>query len=292
MLKRIISAFIMIISMVSLFSGCGRSEIKETTNSIMTATVAYAKNDCIDEEQSLFVNIDSSEAKKGFITVKYMVNKIEGIRIYVLYNYDKCTGYNIKDTTKDTRISLTNGNGTYYIEVVQNDGKTETLLASKTIEVIFENEFTPFMCSNYSVNWEDTMNVVLDAKEETKNSKSYKESIEIIKNFVITSLEYSVEEGKDYSKWSYFSDIDEVYNEKKGVCVDFATMFTAICRSQNIPCKLVTGYAGTTDEFHVWSEVYDGEQWKVIDLTLEDAKTIYSADMVITPAYYETVTVD
>ena len=51
----------------------------------------------------------------------------------------------------------------------------------------------------------------------------------------------------------------------KGICYDFASLFAAMCRSQNIPCALTKGYAGSS--YHAWNKVNVGGKWYQIDLT-------------------------
>ena len=45
--------------------------------------------------------------------------------------------------------------------------------------------------------------------------------------------------------------------DKKGICFDYASLMTAMLRSQRIPAKLVIGYAG--EEYHAWISVYTEE---------------------------------
>lgn len=284
-----------IIIIITMFTSCKKED--NVNKEMIKCTVTEANNNFesnIDYNNLKEFNaiIDSSNADKGLVKIRYINTTTDNIRIYVLYNYYSCAGYNIKDITKDTIISLTNGIGMYYIEVVKNNGTTETIIATDTIKVTSIDEFSPFLSSTYPVYWEEEMEVIKVAKELTANIYGVPEKVDIIKMFVVESLIYEAEEGKDYSKWTYFPDIEEIYKAKKGVCTDFATMFVAICRSQNIPCKLITGYAGTRDELHVWAEVYDGNDWQLIDLTLEDAKATYINAIIIEPVYYEVVTVD
>ena len=73
-------------------------------------------------------------------------------------------------------------------------------------------------------------------------------------------------------------DLDQILEIKKGICFDYAAMMTAMLRSQEVPCKLVVGYAGVA--YHAWISVYkekdgwidnviyfDGTTWKRMDPT-------------------------
>jgi len=65
----------------------------------------------------------------------------------------------------------------------------------------------------------------------------------------------------------------EVFNEKRGVCRDFAHLGVALCRAMNIPARYCTGYLsdinippphGTMD-FAGWFEAYLGNAWHTFD---------------------------
>lgn len=63
------------------------------------------------------------------------------------------------------------------------------------------------------------------------------------------------------------------YNERQGVCRDFAHLAIALCRSVNIPARYCTGYLGDIGvppvpdpmDFSAWFEAYLGGKWHVFD---------------------------
>jgi transglutaminase-like putative cysteine protease len=65
----------------------------------------------------------------------------------------------------------------------------------------------------------------------------------------------------------------EVFNQRTGVCRDFAHLAIALCRCMNIPARYCTGYLGdiglpppyATMDFAAWFEVYLGGQWHTFD---------------------------
>ncbi len=62
-----------------------------------------------------------------------------------------------------------------------------------------------------------------------------------------------------------------VYNNRKGVCVEFANLFMALTRSIGIPTKYVTGitYSDLMGSWqgHAWAETYIGGKWAAADPT-------------------------
>jgi transglutaminase-like putative cysteine protease len=65
----------------------------------------------------------------------------------------------------------------------------------------------------------------------------------------------------------------EAYNEKVGVCRDFAHLAIALCRCMNIPARYATGYLGDIGvpkdpapmDFSAWFEAYLGNHWYTFD---------------------------
>lgn len=65
----------------------------------------------------------------------------------------------------------------------------------------------------------------------------------------------------------------EAYEERVGVCRDFAHLAIALCRCMNIPARYVNGYLGDIGvppdpapmDFSAWTEVYLGGRWWTFD---------------------------
>ncbi len=65
----------------------------------------------------------------------------------------------------------------------------------------------------------------------------------------------------------------DVFNERRGVCRDFAHLAVAFCRCMNIPARYCTGYLGDmgtlppygVGDFAAWIEVYLGGKWHTFD---------------------------
>lgn len=74
----------------------------------------------------------------------------------------------------------------------------------------------------------------------------------------------------------------DVLKSRRAVCLGYANLYASLCRSLNIPCNVVTGYAlgfgtgdtrwnneniSTTDGNHAWNEVYIDDRWVIVDTT-------------------------
>jgi transglutaminase-like putative cysteine protease len=65
----------------------------------------------------------------------------------------------------------------------------------------------------------------------------------------------------------------EAYNERRGVCRDYAHLAIALCRCMNVPARYCTGYLGDVGteppygpmDMAAWFEAYIGESWYTFD---------------------------
>ncbi|MGL6112028.1 MAG: transglutaminase-like domain-containing protein [Rubrivivax sp.] len=65
----------------------------------------------------------------------------------------------------------------------------------------------------------------------------------------------------------------EAYNERRGVCRDYAHLAIALCRCMNIPARYCTGYLGDVGteppygpmDMAAWFEAFIGERWYTFD---------------------------
>jgi transglutaminase-like putative cysteine protease len=65
----------------------------------------------------------------------------------------------------------------------------------------------------------------------------------------------------------------EAYDERRGVCRDYAHLAIALCRCMNIPARYCTGYLGDIGtlppygpmDFAAWMEVWLGDRWYIFD---------------------------
>ena len=65
----------------------------------------------------------------------------------------------------------------------------------------------------------------------------------------------------------------DAYQERRGVCRDFAHLAIAYCRALNIPARYCTGYLGDVGtpppyppgDFAAWFEAYLGGRWHTFD---------------------------
>lgn len=101
------------------------------------------------------------------------------------------------------------------------------------------------------------------ANDIVKNSELGYPQVEAIRSWIHGSLEYQ------YGVSDASTSAIETIERKKGVCRDFTHLGIALCRSLNIPARMVVGYLYPLNpmDIHAWFEAFIGHRWYTFDAT-------------------------
>ena len=90
------------------------------------------------------------------------------------------------------------------------------------------------------------------------------EKARAFQSWIVSNFEYDF----DCNPFIQYFDVGKTIRTKEGLCFDFAHLFAAFCRSQNIPCYVIDGtsYTDYTDR-HTWNRVYYDGVWWDVDVT-------------------------
>ena len=227
-------------------------------------------------------SVDCSNLSEGFIIVKYGGSGTGGrLKTQVIKNRGVTYNFDITPD-KDEILPLTQGSGTYTVNVVEGIGGTSyAVMFSCTIEVNLRNDLLPFLYSNQFVDYAAAPNARAKAEELAVGRSTGVEVTSAIFDYVTKTLAYDYELAKTV-KSGYIPVLDGVMAAKKGICFDYASLMAGMLRHNRIPCKLVIGYAG--DVYHAWIDVwldgtgwvgglifYDGSGWQMMDPTFVSA---------------------
>ncbi len=89
--------------------------------------------------------------------------------------------------------------------------------------------------------------------------------VEKIRSWINQNLEYK------YGVSEATTDAMDTLNHGAGVCRDFSHVGIALCRSLQIPARIVVGYLHKLDpmDLHAWFEAFVGGRWYTFDATQE-----------------------
>jgi len=90
------------------------------------------------------------------------------------------------------------------------------------------------------------------------------ETVENISQWVSANLSYSGYSGQE--RGAYYA-----LKHKKGDCTEYADLFVALCRANNIPARRIGGYISPQDavlkarDYHNWAQYYENGIWHIAD---------------------------
>ena len=187
---------------------------------------------------------------------------------------------------------ITAGSGDYKIDVLEQVQGTMYFLAlSQNFSVSITDEFSPFLYPNQYVWYTASSKAVEKGKELSDKSSNDLSYVENVYSYVIKNVKYDEDKAANIAV-DYIPTIDETLETKKGICFDYASLMSAMLRSQGVPTKLVIGYSGSA--YHAWISVYlsetgwvdniiefDGTEWSLMDQTLASNNSSSSVEKYI-----------
>ena len=202
------------------------------------------------------LTIDISNTDQGYIMARYS-GSADKVNIQVTGPDSVAYKYFLTPSDSFTAFPLTCGNGTYQVDGYEHvkDNKYSVLFR-ETVDVQLKNDLLPFLYASQYVNFTKDSLAVSTAEEVVADASSDLDAVSDIYHYVITHVTYDEEKATNVSA-SYLPDIDETLKTGTGICFDYASLTSAMLRSQNIPAKLEIGYAG--DIYHAWISVYTEE---------------------------------
>lgn len=232
----------------------------QTPAPAVTALMPDASGTAVFSEQG--AQIDYSNTFSGYLMVRYSGS--ESIKVLVYYN--GCSSYyqyNISPGGRYTTLPLQSGSGSYRVRFMKNvGGSMYSEICSTTIDASIRGTGC-FLYPNQYVYYTRSSEAVQKAQSLCRYAYSDSQKTEAIYHYITTAIRYDSAKARSVSS-GYLPDVDSTLESGKGICFDYAALMAAMCRSQQIPTKLVIG--NTSSGYHAWNEVYLGG-WKRYDPT-------------------------
>ncbi len=220
--------------------------------------------------------IDYSNTQDGYVMVQYTASTTKRLKVQVkgpatTYTYNLTAG-------KWETFPLSDGNGGYQIVVYENITGTKYATAlSASCTVTLKDEFAPFLRPNQYVDYGSAPNTVAKAAELTSGLTEPLDKVKVVYDYIVENITYDKQLASSVQS-GYLPVLDTVLAKKTGICFDYAALMAGMLRSQEVPCKLVVGYAGTA--YHAWISVwsektgwidgviyFNGTSWQRMDPT-------------------------
>lgn len=273
-------------------TGCGKDSTESGQSRSSSGSNQKSEPETVREsvEQSLLpqasgtvvygsdtISIDASNTGEGYVMVRY-AGASEQVRLRITIPEGTVYTYALAIGQYET-FPLTGGNGSYHMEVLEHayDDMYATAF-SQDIEVALNDEFKPFLYPNQYAWYTQESQAVqygIQLSEKSSDDLSY---VENVYHYIIENVTYDKEKAENVQP-NYLPNIDETMSTGKGICFDYASLMTAMLRSQGIPTRLEIGYSG--EAYHAWISVYlteagwvdniiefDGTDWTLMDPTL------------------------
>jgi len=211
--------------------------------------------------------IDVSTSSEGYFTVD--CGSYIGTKMKVGVTYGGKTEYLDYTAGTESAYSFLQGDGMYTLTLYRNlSGTRYRQVTSTRVNVALEDPLAPYLASTVDVTFAQDDMVGLTAAELCDGLETDQEKIVAIHNFVAKHFRYDyffAAKVRNGSITVYTPDTNYLLETGKGVCCDFSAIFAAMCRSQGIPCAVVTGYRN--GGYHAWNFVYADGEWLPVDLT-------------------------
>ncbi|MGI6028453.1 MAG: transglutaminase-like domain-containing protein [Candidatus Heteroscillospira sp.] len=235
-------------------------------------------------------SVDWSNISEGFIGVRYTGGKNVRIKVQITRNGGVTYTYDLNNAGIEETFPLVEGDGSYTVKVFENTSGTRYAQAFSTkLDMKLRSEFLPFLYPNQYVNYTEDSQTVKVAAEITGGVEKDIDKVGEVYRYVVKNISYDYNKINTLSS-DYVPAVDEILEQKTGICFDYAAVMAAMLRSQGVPCKLIVGYAGTV--YHAWVNVYiqgqgwidkaiyfDGQNWKLMDPTF--ASTGHSSPAIV-----------
>lgn len=219
--------------------------------------------------------IDTSTSSDGYYTIDY--SDLNPTKMKVAVAYDDIVTYYDYTANEASVYAFTKGNGIYTITLYRNvKGTSYKRIETEKVNVKLKNSLAPYLISTTEITFSKDDAVSQKAAEICEGLTNAYLKTTAIHKYVHDNISYDYKFATDVSSGkikTYIPKATEVLSSHKGICYDFATLFAAMCRSQDIPCRIQKGYYRSV--YHAWNEVYIDGYWYKVDTTTSMNKEIY-----------------
>ncbi|MEF2594494.1 MAG: transglutaminase-like domain-containing protein [Eggerthellaceae bacterium] len=154
---------------------------------------------------------------------------------------------------------MQNTSGNNYVEI-----------ASASAQVTLASEFEPYLRPNQFCDYDDASACVTQARSLAAGAANEGDVVRSIYQWVVDNIAYDYDKAAELATVTgYIPDPDRTYEERTGICFDYASLAAAMLRSLGIPCQVVTGYVAPDALYHAWNMVYIDGSWVSVEFSIQ-----------------------
>ena len=157
------------------------------------------------------------------------------------------------------------------------DNNQISVVTNGVIENISDNKIIYYNGITVDEGVKSNDNIKKTSKNLTKNFNSDREKAYALYKWIGTNIIYDDNKAEEVMELNNICESGAIttFNEKKGICFDFACLFTAMAKDIGLKSRIIVGDAFNGSEYisHAWNQAYleDEEKWINIDTTFYNA---------------------
>lgn len=226
------------------------------------------------------IKLDLSNASEGYVMLNYDGSN-EKVKLQIVTPEETTYTYAVSKYGSYCAYPLPGGSGTYGFTVYEAADVEKNLYATALIQEVSVNvsdEFKVFLYPNCYVDFDADSACVKKGEELAKGCDTDLDVVASVYEYVTHNITYDYEKAETVQA-GYAPYPDDTLASGTGICFDYASLMSAMLRSQQIPTRLEVGYVG--DLYHAWLSCYvddigwvddiiefDGTGWTMMDPTM------------------------
>lgn len=226
------------------------------------------------------VTLDISNTSQGYVMLKYSGNNPK-VRFRITTPAGVNYTYLVTEYGSYAVYPLTGGDGSYtftvYEAVSVQDNLYSTALSGSAAVAVADG-FSPYLYPNCYVNFNASSACVSKGSALAEGCAADLDVVTAVYHYAKDNITYDNNKARTV-KSGYAPSPDATLASGTGICFDYASLMSAMLRSQGIPTRLEVGYVG--DLYHAWISCYisdvgwvdgiikfNGSEWTMMDPTM------------------------
>ena len=242
------------------------------------------------------ITIDYSNSDEGYFMVKTNTSDHKRLKLSVSKD-DMTYNYDINKDNEYEVFSFNLSDGSYTIKILENISDNKySIKNSLGIDVLLNDELLPYLYPNQICNYDISTYSVIKSFEICDGLTTQFDRAKTVYEYVIDNIDYDWDKFEEVDGKYVIPNNDVTYELKKGICFDYSSLMCSMLRSEDIACKIMTGYV--EEGYHSWVEIYidnigwinprvyfESNKWTLLDPTFDAMDNKYDGEYQIKYEY-------